>query len=288
MLGPRQPGLGDTGRLSPPGATGSPPGGRRPRPRPAGNLSRAGFRDATIREIVFTSAGGVRVRVRLTNAFGGAPLRIGRATIALAGSGPKIVGGTSRALYFGGRRSVVIPPGAEAIERAGDAHGARAHRPRDQPVPAGRDRPRHPARRRPADQLRRAPAPTPPAPRRAFTDADAILVLPRRRRRARSPAGARHGRRARRLDHRRGRLPARTQRAVAERPRPAPGPRAGADAGRRRRGDRRQPRAERLAVLRRQRDRPVRARRAATVRRPGRDPARRGSTTSATARATVR
>jgi lysophospholipase L1-like esterase len=88
--------------------------GAAPQAATGGNLSRAGFRDATIREIVFTSAGGVRVRVRLTNAFGSAPLRIGRATIALAGSGPRIVGGTSRALYFGGRRSVVIPPGAEA------------------------------------------------------------------------------------------------------------------------------------------------------------------------------
>lgn len=88
--------------------------GAAPQAATGGNLSRAGFRDATIREIVFTSAGGLRVRVRLTNAFGSAPLRIGRATIALAGSGPRIVGGTLRALYFGGRRSVVIPPGAEA------------------------------------------------------------------------------------------------------------------------------------------------------------------------------
>ena len=88
--------------------------GASPQAATRGNLSRAGFRDATIREIVVASAGGVRVRVRLTNAFGSAPVRIGRAAIALAGGGPKTVGGTSRALYFGGRRSVLIPPGAEA------------------------------------------------------------------------------------------------------------------------------------------------------------------------------
>jgi lysophospholipase L1-like esterase len=88
--------------------------GASPQAATGGNLSRAGFRDATIREIVFTSAGGVRVRVRFTNAFGNAPLRIGRAAVALDGSGAKIAGGTSRALYFGGRRSVVIPPGTEA------------------------------------------------------------------------------------------------------------------------------------------------------------------------------
>ncbi len=87
--------------------------GASPQASTAGNLSRAGFRDATIREIVLTSAGGVRVRVRLTNAFGGAPLRIGAAAIARDGSGPNTVAGTSRALLFAGRRSVVIPPGAE-------------------------------------------------------------------------------------------------------------------------------------------------------------------------------
>jgi lysophospholipase L1-like esterase len=79
-----------------------------------GNLSRAGFRNATIREIVLTSAGGVRVRVRLTNAYGSGPLRIGLVAIALDGHGPDTVPGTSRAVYFDHRRSVVIAPGGEA------------------------------------------------------------------------------------------------------------------------------------------------------------------------------
>jgi lysophospholipase L1-like esterase len=88
--------------------------GAAPQAATAGNLSRAGFRDATIREIVLTSAGGARIRVGLTNAFGSAPLRIGQAAVAVDGSGPRTVAGTSHALYFTGRRSVVIPPGAEA------------------------------------------------------------------------------------------------------------------------------------------------------------------------------
>jgi len=88
--------------------------GAAPQAATPGNLSRAGFRDATIREIVFTSAGGVRIRVRLTNAFGSAPLRIGKAAVAIDGSGPRTVAGTSYALSFAGRRSVLIPPGAEA------------------------------------------------------------------------------------------------------------------------------------------------------------------------------
>jgi len=88
--------------------------GASPQRATAGNLSRAGFREATIREIVLTSAGGVRVRVRLTNAFGSAPLRIGLAAVAIDDSGPNTVAGTSRPLYFAGTRSVLIPPGGEA------------------------------------------------------------------------------------------------------------------------------------------------------------------------------
>jgi len=87
--------------------------GASPQAATAGNLSRAGFRNATLREIVLTSTGGVRVRVRLTNAFGSGPLRIGLAAVAIDGSGPNTVPGTSYSLYFAGRRSVVIPPGGE-------------------------------------------------------------------------------------------------------------------------------------------------------------------------------
>jgi lysophospholipase L1-like esterase len=88
--------------------------GASPQAATTGNLSGVGFRDATVREIVFTSAGGARVRVRLTNAFGTAPLRIGAAEVALAANGARTVPGTAAPLYFDGRRSVSIPPGAEA------------------------------------------------------------------------------------------------------------------------------------------------------------------------------
>jgi hypothetical protein len=83
-------------------------------PQPAtGNLSGIGFRDATIREIVLTSAGGYRLRVRLTNAFGSSPLTVGRAAVAVQSQGAATVAGTTTSLYFDGRRSVLIPPGAE-------------------------------------------------------------------------------------------------------------------------------------------------------------------------------
>jgi lysophospholipase L1-like esterase len=88
--------------------------GASPQPATADTLSEPGFRNATIREIVLTSAGGVRVRVRLSNAFGAAPLRIGRVAVAFQAHGAETMTGTNTPVYFEGRRSVLIPPGAEA------------------------------------------------------------------------------------------------------------------------------------------------------------------------------
>lgn len=75
----------------------------------------AQYANQTIREIVHTSVGGNRVRVRISNTFGSAPLVIGAAHVAVAGSGASIVLGTDRALTFGGRSSVSIPAGASAL-----------------------------------------------------------------------------------------------------------------------------------------------------------------------------
>ena len=72
-----------------------------------------GLRDQTVRNVVFLSAGGESVRVRLTNAFGATPLRVGRATVAVQQSGDAAVPGTLRALTFGGRRDVTVPAGRE-------------------------------------------------------------------------------------------------------------------------------------------------------------------------------
>lgn len=80
-----------------------------------GNLSAAGFRNQTIREIVVASAGGFMVRVRLTNAFGTRPVRLGPASVAIERSGPVLTPGTVRPLTFAGQPWVVIPPGAAAV-----------------------------------------------------------------------------------------------------------------------------------------------------------------------------
>jgi lysophospholipase L1-like esterase len=73
--------------------------------------SNPGFENQTLRQIVHTSVGGDRVRVRLST-FGAGALAVGAARIALRDSGAAIVPDSDRALTFGGQPSITIPPGA--------------------------------------------------------------------------------------------------------------------------------------------------------------------------------
>lgn len=85
------------------------------RPNPEQVLSDAQVRDTTIRQVVRLTIGGPAVRVRFSNRFGGRPLRITAANVALA-TGPaaaSIRAGSDRALTFGGKRAVEIPAGAD-------------------------------------------------------------------------------------------------------------------------------------------------------------------------------
>jgi lysophospholipase L1-like esterase len=74
----------------------------------------------TLRQVVRISLGGGRVRLRLSNAYGAAALRIGAAHLALvagtatslAEQGPSIAPGSDRVLTFGGSSQAMIPPGA--------------------------------------------------------------------------------------------------------------------------------------------------------------------------------
>lgn len=77
---------------------------------PAGPV---GFTNQTVRNIVYTSVGGSRVRIRLSNTFGTAPLTIGDASVAVAETGAETVPGTMRQLRFDGQTSVTIPIGQE-------------------------------------------------------------------------------------------------------------------------------------------------------------------------------
>lgn len=91
------------------GAWGTAPAG------PPPDTSLQTFTDQTLRLIVHTSIGGNRVRIRVSNELGSTPLTIGAARIGLRAAGSDVAAGTDRALTFGGRIFVTIPPGAPAL-----------------------------------------------------------------------------------------------------------------------------------------------------------------------------
>ena len=66
----------------------------------------------TVRQVVHTTLGGQRARIRLTNEYGERPLVIGAAHIAVRDSGTAIRTDTDHAITFGGRPAVTLRPGA--------------------------------------------------------------------------------------------------------------------------------------------------------------------------------
>lgn len=74
-----------------------------------------GLNNQTARMIVHTGIAGGRVRIRLSNAYGEAPLLIGAAHIALRRKDSAIVPGSDRALTFSGKPSFSIPVGAAVV-----------------------------------------------------------------------------------------------------------------------------------------------------------------------------
>src|SRR5437016_11636999 len=73
------------------------------------------FENQTIRMIVRPTIGGERLRIRFSNAFGTTALKIGSAHVALSSKDAAIEPESDRALTFGGRPSVNIPPGAPIL-----------------------------------------------------------------------------------------------------------------------------------------------------------------------------
>jgi lysophospholipase L1-like esterase len=67
------------------------------------------FRNQTLRLIVHTSAGGTKVRIRISNTFGDQPLLIGGAHIARRTSAADIDPASDRALMFHGHSSTKVP-----------------------------------------------------------------------------------------------------------------------------------------------------------------------------------
>jgi len=73
------------------------------------------FENQTVRQIVYISVGGSRLRVKLSNEYGSSALIIGSAHIAVQSSAASIVPQSDRVLKFGGQGSVVIPAGSVAL-----------------------------------------------------------------------------------------------------------------------------------------------------------------------------
>jgi lysophospholipase L1-like esterase len=86
-------------------------------PEPRNMLPADDLTDATVRQIVHLTIGGETLRVRLSNAFGTAPLHLGPVHIArpLSPASGRIVPGSDRALTFSGTSDVTIPAGAEYL-----------------------------------------------------------------------------------------------------------------------------------------------------------------------------
>ncbi|MEU2711688.1 SGNH/GDSL hydrolase family protein [Streptomyces sp. NPDC007205] len=70
---------------------------------------------AAVRNVVHLSVGGTAVRIRLSNRFGTAPLRLGAVTVALRASGPNAVPGTLRTATFQGAPTVTVPSGQDMV-----------------------------------------------------------------------------------------------------------------------------------------------------------------------------
>ena len=76
------------------------------------------FNHQTMRLIVHTSLGGQKVRVRLSNENGTAPLTLGAVHVALSGPAAEIVPGSDAALTFHGQTGVTLPAGAPILSDA--------------------------------------------------------------------------------------------------------------------------------------------------------------------------
>jgi lysophospholipase L1-like esterase len=74
-----------------------------------------GFSNQTVRNIIYTSAGGDSLRVQISNTFGSAPLTVGAVSVGVVLDGAEVVPGTSHSLTFHGKNSATIPPGTQTL-----------------------------------------------------------------------------------------------------------------------------------------------------------------------------
>ncbi|MFE6623523.1 SGNH/GDSL hydrolase family protein [Streptomyces sp. NPDC057740] len=79
------------------------------------NWSREGFWRQSLRQVVRLSAGGDRVRVRLSNAYGASPVRIAAASVGRTAAEAGVEPGSLVRLTFGGAADADIPARAELV-----------------------------------------------------------------------------------------------------------------------------------------------------------------------------
>ncbi|MFJ4468822.1 SGNH/GDSL hydrolase family protein [Streptomyces sp. NPDC089424] len=92
------------------------------------NWSREGFWRQSLRQVVRLTAGGGRLRVRLSHAYGTSCVRVAGATVARTAGGAAVEPGSIRRLTFAGAHDAVIPARgqllSDAVELAVDAREA--------------------------------------------------------------------------------------------------------------------------------------------------------------------
>ncbi|MGZ6013931.1 MAG: SGNH/GDSL hydrolase family protein, partial [Caulobacteraceae bacterium] len=88
-----------------------------PMAAPANNPARGTptFNNQTVTQVVRISAGGARLRIRLSNEYGPKPLQVGAVRIALLGADGAPIAGGARTVTFSGAATAVIPPGAPMV-----------------------------------------------------------------------------------------------------------------------------------------------------------------------------
>lgn len=86
-------------------------------PEPHNALPDEALTDATVRQIVRVTAGGAQIRVKLSNAFGIAPLTFSAVHVARPGApgSAAIDPSSDRAVTFNGHADVTVPAGAEYL-----------------------------------------------------------------------------------------------------------------------------------------------------------------------------
>jgi lysophospholipase L1-like esterase len=94
-----------TWSASPQALNDAPPGTTRPTPAPLG--------DQTVRQIAHLSAGGTKLRVKLSNLFGTGPVAFTAVRIAKSTGAASIDASTDRAVTFAGVASPTLPAGSE-------------------------------------------------------------------------------------------------------------------------------------------------------------------------------